>query len=77
MLRQRRADAYKWPAAGRCGGWIGYQYQKCIKKAEVVAYDDLGTEAIRRLEVENLPVIVVIDSTGDNLYLTAPDKYRR
>ena len=58
-------------------GGAGALLSKCIKKAEVVAYDDLGTEAIRRLEVENLPVIVVIDSTGDNLYLTAPDKYRR
>ena len=41
---------------------------KRIKKAEVIAYDDLGTEAIRKLEVENLPVIVVIDSKGRNLY---------
>ena len=41
---------------------------KCIKKAEVIAYDNLGTEAIRRLEVENFPVIVVIDSQGRNLY---------
>ena len=39
--------------------------------SEVVAYDDLGTEAIRRLEVENFPVIVVIDSEGNNLYETA------
>ena len=39
-----------------------------IKKAEVIAYDDLGTEAIRRLEVEDLPVIVVIDPEGNDLY---------
>lgn len=56
-------------------GGAGALLSKCIKKADVVAYDDLGTEAIRRLEVENLPVIVVIDSTGDNLYRTAPEKY--
>lgn len=56
-------------------GGAGALLSKCIKKADVVAYDDLGTEAIRRLEVENLPVIVVIDSMGDNLYLTAPEKY--
>lgn len=56
-------------------GGAGALLSKCIKKADVVAYDDLGTEAIRRLEVENLPVIVVIDSAGDNLYLTAPEKY--
>ena len=46
----------------------GALLSKCIKKAEVIAYDDLGTEAIRKLEVENFPVIVVIDSKGRNLY---------
>ena len=56
-------------------GGAGALLSKCIKKADVVAYDDLGTEAIRRLEVENLPEIVVIDSTGDNLYHTEPEKY--
>ena len=40
-------------------------------------YDDLGTEAIRELEVENLPVIVVIDSEGNNLYETAIKEYSR
>ena len=49
-------------------GGAGALLSKCIKKAEVIAYDDLGTEAIRKLEVENLPVIVVIDSKGRNLY---------
>lgn len=49
-------------------GGAGALLSKCIKKAEVIAYDDLGTEAIRKLEVENFPVIVVIDSTGRNLY---------
>lgn len=49
-------------------GGAGALLFKCIKKAEVIAYDDLGTEAIRRLEVENFPVIVVIDSQGRNLY---------
>ena len=42
----------------------------------MIAYEDLGTEAIRRLEVENLPVIVVIDSQGNNLYETAIEEYR-
>ena len=50
---------------------------KCIKKSEVIAYDDLGTEAIRRLEVEDFPVIVVIDSRGNNLYETAIREYRK
>lgn len=58
-------------------GGAGALLSKCIKKADVVAYDDLGTEAIRRLEVENLPVIVVIDSLGTNLYATAPDKWKK
>ena len=41
---------------------------KCIKKAEVVAFDDLGPEAIYRLEVENFKLVVAIDSFGENLY---------
>lgn len=49
-------------------GGAGALLSKCIKKSEVIAYEDLGTEAIRRLEVENLPVIVVIDCEGNNLY---------
>ena len=52
---------------GAIGGY-GALLSKCIKNAEVVAYDDLGAEAIRRLEVEDFPVIVVIDSEGNNLY---------
>ena len=50
---------------------------QCIKEAEVVAYDDLGTEAIRRLHIEDLPVIVVIDKEGNNLYETATEKWVR
>ena len=57
-------------------GGAGALLSKCIKKAEVIAYDDLGTEAIRKLEVENLPVIVVIDSNGNNLYETAIESYK-
>ena len=57
-------------------GGAGALLSKCIKEAEVVAYDDLGTEAIRRLTIENLPVIVVIDSQGRNLYETAPDEWK-
>lgn len=49
-------------------GGAGALLSKQIKKAEVVAYDDLGTEAIRRLEVEDFPVIVVIDAQGNDLY---------
>lgn len=56
-------------------GGAGALLSKCIKKSEIVAYEDLGTEAIRKLEVENLPVIVVIDSKGNNLYQTAVEEY--
>lgn len=56
-------------------GGAGALLSKCIKEAEVVAYDDLGTEAIRKLRVENLPVICVIDSEGNNLYETAVSEY--
>ena len=56
-------------------GGAGALLSKCIKRADVIAYDDLGTEAIRRLEIEALPAIVVIDSEGNNLYETAVKEY--
>ena len=56
-------------------GGAGALLSKCIKESEVIAYDDLGTEAIRKMRVENLPVIVVIDSEGHNLYETAVADY--
>ncbi len=49
-------------------GGAGALLSKSIKKSTVIAYDDLGTEAIRKLEVENFPAIVVIDCDGNNLY---------
>ena len=58
-------------AIGGCGALLG----SCIKKAEVIAYEDLGAEAIRRLEVEDLPVTVIIDSEGTNLYETGRAAY--
>ncbi len=56
-------------------GGAGALLSKSIKASEVIAYDDLGTEAIRKLEVENFPVIVVIDSEGNNLYETSIQEY--
>ena len=56
-------------------GGAGAILSKCIKTSEVVAYDDLGTEAIRKLYVEDFPSIVVIDSEGNNLYETAIKEY--
>ena len=50
-------------------GGAGALLSKCIKESEIIAYDDLGTEAIRKLTVENFPCIVVIDPKGNDLYL--------
>lgn len=58
-------------------GGAGALLSKSIKQSEVIAYDDLGTEAIRKLWVENFPVIVVIDSEGNNLYETAIKQYNK
>jgi fumarate hydratase subunit beta len=57
-------------------GGAGALLSRSIVESEVIAYDDLGTEAIRKLKVENFPVIVVIDSVGNNLYETAIREYR-
>lgn len=69
----KRNGAVYFAAVGGAGALLS----KCIKKAEVIAYDDLGTEAIRKLEVEELPVIVVIDKDGNNLYETAREKWKK
>ena len=58
-------------AIGGCGALLS----NCIKKAEIVAYEDLGAEAIRRLEVVDFPAIVIIDSYGNNLYETGRASY--
>ncbi len=57
-------------------GGTGALLSKCILASEVIAYEDLGTEAIRRLEIKDFPVVVVIDSKGNNLYETAIERYR-
>ena len=57
-------------------GGAGALLSKCIKESEVIAYDDLGTEAIRKMRVEDFPVVVVIDSEGNNLYETAVEEYK-
>jgi fumarate hydratase subunit beta len=49
-------------------GGAGALLSKCITKSEVIAYEDLGTEAIRRMEVKDFPAIVVMDGKGNNLY---------
>lgn len=67
-----RNNAVYFAAVGGAGALLS----KSITASEVVAYDDLGTEAIRRLTVENFPVIVVVDADGNNLYETAVKAYR-
>ncbi len=58
-------------------GGAGALLSKAIVSSEVIAYDDLGTEAIRKLTVKDFPAIVVIDSNGDNLYESAVLTYRK
>lgn len=60
---------------GAIGG-AGALLASHIKKAEVIAYEDLGAEAIHRLEVEDFPLTVIIDKEGNNLYETEKEKYR-
>lgn len=63
----RRSGAVYFAAVGGAGALLS----KSIRSSEVIAYEDLGTEAIRKLEVKNFPAIVVIDCEGNNLYETA------
>ena len=73
IASMRKNTAVYFAAVGGAGALLS----KCITKSEVIAYDDLGTEAIRRLEVKNLPVITVIDCDGNNLYETAVKEYQK
>lgn len=66
-----RNEAVYFAAVGGAGALLAGS----IKASEVIAYEDLGTEAIHKLEVENFPVIVVIDSKGEDLYETAMKEY--
>lgn len=68
-----RNGAVYFAAVGGAGALLSQR----IKSSEVIAYDDLGPEAIRKLEIENLPVVVVIDSEGNDLYKTAIAQYKK
>ena len=57
-------------------GGAGALLSKAVTSSEVIAYDDLGTEAIRKLKVKDFPAIVVIDSEGNDLYETAAEEYK-
>ncbi len=59
---------------GAIGG-AGALLSKCIKSSRLICYEDLGAEAVRELQVENLPLTVVIDSLGNNLYETGRSSY--
>ncbi len=69
----KRNKAVYFAAVGGAAALIA----RTIKKAEVIAYEDLGPEAIRRLEVENFPAIVVNDAFGGDLFVQGVEKYRR
>ena len=67
----KKYGAVYFGAIGGCGALLS----NCIKKSEIIAYEDLGAEAIRRLEVEDFPVVVIIDAEGNNLYETGKAEY--
>lgn len=71
ITAMKKYGAVYFGAIGGCGALLS----QCIKKSEIIAYDDLGAEAIRRLEVEDFPAIVIIDSKGKNLYETGRKSY--
>jgi fumarate hydratase subunit beta len=67
----KKNKAVYFAAIGGAAALIG----KCIKSAELIAYEDLGSEAVRRLEVEDMPAVVVIDCEGNNLYEIGQKNY--
>ncbi len=68
----KRNHAVYFAAVGGAGALLS----KCIVKSEIVCYEDLGAEAVRKIEVENFPVIVVADCYGNNFYETAVLEYK-
>ncbi|AFM28120.1 Fe-S-containing hydro-lyase [Desulfomonile tiedjei] len=58
-------------------GGTGALISRCIQTAEILAWEDLGTEAVRRLTIKEFPAIVAVDSTGNDLYLVGRNKYRK
>jgi fumarate hydratase subunit beta len=69
----RQAGAVYFAAIGGAGAMIA----DCVKAAEIIAFDDLGPEAVRRLVVQDFPVVAIIDSRGNNLYVSGPEAYLR
>lgn len=73
VAAMKKAGAVYFGAVGGAGALIS----RCIQKAEIIAYEDLGAEAVRRLEVVNMPLLVLIDSEGSNLYEEGPAEWRK
>ena len=73
IASMKQHGAVYFAAIGGCGALIS----KCIKKAEIIAFPDLGAEALRRLYVEDFPMTVVIDSDGNNLYEIGQNEYHK
>lgn len=73
VASMKQHGAVYFAAIGGCGALIS----KCIKKAEIIAFPDLGAEALRRLYVEDFPMTVVIDSDGNNLYEIGQNEYHK
>lgn len=69
----RKYKAVYFAATGGAGALLA----KRIKRAEIVAYEDLGPEAIQRLEVEDFPVIVINDINGNDLYIEGEKRYKK
>jgi fumarate hydratase subunit beta len=68
----KKAGAVYFAATGGAGALLS----KCILEAQVIAWEDLGTEALRRLVVKDMPLTVIIDSQGKNLYFDGPRQWR-
>ena len=71
IAAMKECGAVYFGAIGGCGALLS----RCIKSAKVVAYEDLGAEAIRELVVENFPAVVIIDAEGNNLYESGQAAY--
>ena len=69
----KRCGAVYFGATGGCGALLA----SCVRSCRCIAYEDLGPEAIYRLEVEDFPVTVVIDTLGNDLYKIGPEEYKR
>jgi fumarate hydratase subunit beta len=73
IAAMQQAGAVYFAAIGGAGAMIA----DCVKAVEIIAFDDLGPEAIRRLSVQDFPVVAIIDSRGNNLYVSGPAAYLR